>query len=228
MAKKVLSLASPPELLQLSVGDTCRIKVYFDYVGHQTSAALYVAIGRVGVVGFDEIVSKSKSIIIPEAITTRTYQADVDIYISSAMTLAPGYDLYAKIIGLPGPDIYSPTCENVIEIIEAAPPAVLSIRLKNPPAGSEIWAINIDSNDRKATRSSPKMRLGGMVVWEDLSLYWFPIYVSAVVAKEDLTILWQVTSYPELDWTPFYNPDAVIPGFGDYYLNCATGLFEKI
>ena len=118
MVTKVLSLATPPEVLQLQVGNTCRIIVNYDYSGPQVPAKIRVAIGRVGVFGFDEVVYKVVSITVPETPEKKTYQTPVDIYISSAMTAQPGYDLYAKIVDIPGADIYSPTYHNVIEITE--------------------------------------------------------------------------------------------------------------
>jgi len=116
MATKVLSLATPPEVLQLQVGNTCRVMVNYDYSGPQVLAKIRVPIGRVGVFGFDEVVYKVVSITVPATPEKTTYQTPVDIYISSAMTVQPGYDLYAKIVDIPGADIYSPTYHNVIEI----------------------------------------------------------------------------------------------------------------
>ena len=94
----------------------------YDYSGPQVPAKIRVAIGRVGVFGFDEVVYKVVSITVPETPEKKTYQTPVDIYISSAMTAQPGYDLYTKIVDIPGADIYSPTYHNVIEITEEAPP----------------------------------------------------------------------------------------------------------
>lgn len=118
MATKVLSLAAPPEVLQLQVGKTCRVMVNYDYIGPRVLAKIRVPIGRVGVFGFDEVVYKVVSITVPDTPEKKTYQTPVDIYISSAMTVQPGYDLYAKVVDIPGADIYSPTYHNVIEITE--------------------------------------------------------------------------------------------------------------
>jgi len=118
METRVLSLATPPEVLQLQVGNTCQVLVNYDYSGSQVPAKIRVAIGRVGVFGFDEIVYKVVSITVPDTPQKTTYQTAVDIYISSAMTVQPGYDLYTKIVDIPGADIYSATYHNVIEIVE--------------------------------------------------------------------------------------------------------------
>jgi len=228
MVLKVLSLAAPPEVLQLQVGDTCRVMVYFDYAGPgYTGARLYAAIGIRGATFAEKVAGYVTLSPIPSSPVKTTYSANVDIPITTAIQLGTGYDMYVKMTNLPGPDLYN-YVNDVISIVEEAPPATLGIRLKNPPPDSEMWKINIHSHDQKATKASPSMGIDGMVTWNTLSLYWFPIYVTAVVAKLDRTILWQVMSIPGFEWFDYYNPDAVIPGFGDYYLNCDTGLFEKV
>lgn len=153
MATKVLSLAAPPEVLQLQVGDTCRVQVNFEYIGPEIPATLYAAIGRVGILGFDEIVYKSTSIRLPASPTETTYQSDIDIYISSAMKVGTGYDLYTKMIGIPGPDIYSPTYENVIEIVEEAPP------LPPPPPPQYSLTITISPPGGGTVVKSPDKAL---------------------------------------------------------------------
>ena len=120
METRVFSLPTPPEVLQLRVGDTCRVNVDYGYSGPQVPAKIRVAIGRVGVFGFDEIVYNVVSITVPDTPQKKTYRTPVDIYISPAMTVQPGYDIYAKIVDIPGADIYSATYHNVIEIVEEA------------------------------------------------------------------------------------------------------------
>ena len=118
MARKVLDLAAPPYALPVKVGDTVEFKAHFDYIGPAISANLYVAIGRVGAFGwFDEIVYNTALLAIPATATTKRYQGHTDIYISSKLT--PGdYDVYAKLINIPGPDIFSPFYENIIKVVE--------------------------------------------------------------------------------------------------------------
>lgn len=221
MAKKVLSLASPPEVLQLMVGDVCQVKAIFDYVGPEIiGAVLYAAIGIRGI-AFDEKVKGSKAYSVPATAQKTSYTASVDIPITSAISVGTAYDMYAKLTNIPGADLYD-YLNDIIEIVQSTK---LSIRLKNAPAGATRWAIIIYSNNLAASVSSPLMSPGGIFMIDTLSLFWFPAYVSAVVSNAEY---WEVTSKPDLDWVTFYNPNCVIPGFGDYYLNCATGLFEKL
>lgn len=131
-----LNLAAPPEVLKLEMGDTCRVYTQFNYSGPPISATLYVAIGRVGVLGFDELLTKSKSLSIPATPETKTYESYVDIYITSPMKVATGYDLYAKLMKIPGyPDVFSPTYENIIDIIEEIPPPGYSLEVTIEPPG---------------------------------------------------------------------------------------------
>uniref|UniRef100_A0A6H1Z8E4 C2H2-type domain-containing protein n=1 Tax=viral metagenome TaxID=1070528 RepID=A0A6H1Z8E4_9ZZZZ len=146
MVTKVLSLATPPEVLQLQVGNTCRVMVNYDYSGPQVLAKIRVPIGRVGVFGFDEVVYKVVSITVPDTPEKKTYQTPVDIYISSAMTVQPGYDLYAKIVDIPGADIYSPTYHNVIEI--TGKEYNLEVSIEPPGAGV------VSASPSKATYSA--------------------------------------------------------------------------
>lgn len=119
---KEIKLAQSPEVLQLEMGDTCRITTYFGYSGPAISATLYVAIGRTGVLGFDELLYKTKSISIPLTTEAKTYEAYVDILIEPPMKVATGYDVYAKLINIPGSDLFSPIYKNIIDIIGEAPP----------------------------------------------------------------------------------------------------------
>jgi len=121
----------------LVVGDTCRIRVSFNYVGPRVSRTLYTAIGTIRLGVFDEIVRGSKTIAIPEAISITPMYEEVDIPITTA--IRPGtYSLYTKIDSL-----MSPYLENVITIREVvsplapAPPVgyTLGIRIRPMAAG---------------------------------------------------------------------------------------------
>ena len=135
-----LNLAAPPQVLQVEVGDTCRVTSRFDYSGPAIPAGLYVAVGNAGFWGFNEILKNSKSISLPATSPAKTYEGYVDIYISSA--ISPGfYDVYAKLVGIPGPDMFSPTYENIIQIVEEAPPPpppeyTLEVTIEPPGTGS--------------------------------------------------------------------------------------------
>ena len=117
-----LNLANPPQNLQLKVGDTCRFTTRFGYSGPAILATLHVAMGNVGFWGFDEILHESKRWSIPATPTPKNYEAYADVYISSA--ISPGrYDVYAKLMEIAGyTDVFSPTYEDIIEIVTVAPP----------------------------------------------------------------------------------------------------------
>lgn len=100
----------------LKVGNTCHIKVQFQYQGSAGTATLYSAIGNAGVFGFDEVVYGSKNISLPETPSWQVYEREVGIYISSAIRQGI-YDLYAKI-----DSVISPFYKGVITIGEVVPP----------------------------------------------------------------------------------------------------------
>ena len=94
----------------LKVGDTCRIRVNFNYEGPRTSKSLYAAIGNIRADIFDEIVHGSRTITIPETVSVTPMYEEVDIPITAA--IRPGtYSLYAKI-----DEVVSPYLERVITI----------------------------------------------------------------------------------------------------------------
>jgi len=121
MVTKVLSLATPPEVLELQHGDTCRVVVYFDHLGDEYSGArLYAAIGIRGLIFNEKVASLPVNLEpIPSSPTKTTYQASVDIAITPLIQPGTGFDVYAKLTNLPGADLYS-YADNVIEIVEEA------------------------------------------------------------------------------------------------------------
>lgn len=133
-----LNLVAPPEVLRLKVGDTCTVRCAFNYSGPPVSGKLYVAIWHpTWYDPHDEVAHGEKSFSIPTSVD-KTYQGDVDIYVKSG--IAPGdYGLYVKIVGVPGPDIFSPYYENVIEIVEEVPVGI-SFQIS-------IWGIPPDFGD---------------------------------------------------------------------------------
>jgi len=121
MVTKVLSLATPPEVLELQHGDTCRVVVYFDHLGDEYSGArLYAAIGIRGLIFNEKVASLPVNLgPIPSSPTKTTYQASVDIAITPLIQPGTGFDVYAKLTNLPGADLYS-YADNVIEIVGEA------------------------------------------------------------------------------------------------------------
>jgi len=139
MVTKVLSLATPPEVLELQHGDTCRVVVYFDHLGDEYSGArLYAAIGIRGLIFNEKVASLPVNLEpIPSSPTKTTYQASVDIAITPLIQPGTGFDVYAKLTNLPGADLYS-YADNVIEIVEEALPEAeytLGVNIEPPGAG---------------------------------------------------------------------------------------------
>ncbi|MHA1812890.1 MAG: hypothetical protein ACTSYX_05575 [Candidatus Thorarchaeota archaeon] len=212
---------TPPQVADFLAGDTCRVRVSFDYMGPEIrGAVLYAAIGVRGMT-FDEKLAGQATITIPEVATPSVASTYVDIPITS---IAPGtYDLYVKLTNVPGPDLYA-YLNDVIRIVGL--PAAVTIKMKNLPANTYFWQIVLYSSDLTRRKESFAMRPTGMTVWEDITPDWFPIYVDAMAYTSDNQIVWQVTSHPDFAWVDYYDPGCVIPDFGDYYLNAATNRFE--
>lgn len=122
MVRKVLDLASPPQVLELEHGNTCRILVYFDYVGDKYSGArLYAAIGLHGATFAQKVDNQVWLSEIPDTPVKTTYQVSIDIAITTDIALGTGYDMYAKLTNLPGADFYN-YVDDVISIVEGAVP----------------------------------------------------------------------------------------------------------
>ena len=151
MSIKELSLASPPEVLQLQDGDTCRVTVHFDYVGDEYSGArLYAAIGIRGLTFNEKVASLPVNLApIPSSPTKTTYQASVDIAITPFIQPGTGFDVYTKMTNLPGADLYN-YVDNVIEITEEAPPAEYTLQVSIEPPGAGY----VTASPKKATYTS--------------------------------------------------------------------------
>ena len=186
-----INLAIPPQVLQLKVGDTCRVRANFDYVGPAISATLYIAIGNVRAYwpyDFDEILRNSKTISIPDTYPKKTYEHYVDIYISSA--ISPGrYDLYAKLIGIPGPDIYSSFYENLIEIVEEAAPSpwgsgtYTNVRLIAPDSASAGATVPVTIEIKNKSTSAIHVSAIGVYDSEKRFIDWLDSWIPAGITR---------------------------------------------
>ena len=108
---------APPGKLIVMRGDVVRVTVGFSYRGTALSFGLRVAIGNKGVT-FDEIAYATKALSVPASEDFLPYTADVDI---STAAIAPqaNLDLYAKLTGIPGADLFTPYYLNVIDVLGA-------------------------------------------------------------------------------------------------------------
>ena len=141
MVTKILDLASPPQVLELEHGNTCRILVYFDYVGDKYSgASLYAAIGLHGATFAQKVDNFVFLAEIPSTPVKTTYQVSIDIAITTDIALGTGYDMYAKISNTPGADLYN-YVDDVISIVGAAPPPQYTLTTSVSPSSAAAAVI---------------------------------------------------------------------------------------
>lgn len=109
---------APPGKLTVMVGDTVRVTLTVRYRGRAVSGKCYVAFGQKDT-WFNEDANKRKEIPVsfePDSVW-KTYTITVDVPIGGSTGV--NYDLYAKLISLPGPDIFTPTYLNVLDVLGA-------------------------------------------------------------------------------------------------------------
>lgn len=111
--------ALPGEKLTVMVGDTVRVHLSVDYRGPAIDGEVWAAIGRQNL-GFAEdfVPDAAVPIHFDQSFDWITYPIVVDIPIWDR----PGvnYDMYAKIMGVPGPDIFTDILLNIIDVIGIA------------------------------------------------------------------------------------------------------------
>lgn len=108
------------EKLEVMVGDVVRVHLGVDYRGPAINGVVHVSYGRqVGFV-FNEDGNKQKDINVSfdQSMDWQAYEITCDVPIGGST--GSGYDLYAKIMGVPGPDIFSPTLLNVLDVLGEA------------------------------------------------------------------------------------------------------------
>lgn len=113
------------EKLAVNPGDTVRVHMTVDYRGLAIDGAIWTAIGwQVGVVipEFIEVFNSRTPVHFDESLDFVTYEIDCDVPITniSGYEIEFGLygnvlDMYAKVIEVPGPDIFTPIYEDIIE-----------------------------------------------------------------------------------------------------------------
>ncbi|KKN08227.1 hypothetical protein LCGC14_1058760 [marine sediment metagenome] len=105
------------EKLTVQVGDTVRIRLMINYRGPDIDGAVWVAIGRQNAWFNEDFNSRTPAHFDPSSDFV-PYEIVADVVIDDR----PGtdYDMYAKIMEVPGPDIFTPGYLNVIDVIGAA------------------------------------------------------------------------------------------------------------
>ena len=110
---------SPGQKLTVMVGDTVRVHLAVEYRGPAIDGEIHVSYGRQNT-WFNEDGNKQSDtpVHFDQSMDWVPYEVACDVPIGGS----PGadYDLYAKIMGVPGPDIFSPTLLNVLDVLGAA------------------------------------------------------------------------------------------------------------
>ena len=76
-----------PQVVELNVGDILRLVTTFGYRGPSRQLTLYVAIGTLGIFGFDEIIAVQRPIDLPESLDSfTTHEESIDISITEAIS----------------------------------------------------------------------------------------------------------------------------------------------
>ena len=111
--------ALPGEKLTVMLGDIVRVHLGVEYQGIAIDGEIHVSYGRQNM-WFNEDGNKQSDVPVhfDQSMDWVPYEITCDISIGGAT--GTGYDLYAKIMGVPGPDIFSPTLLNVLDVLGAA------------------------------------------------------------------------------------------------------------
>jgi len=107
------------EKLEVMVGDVVRVHLGVDYRGPAINGVVHVSYGSQDT-WFNEDGNKQNdvNVSVDQSMDWQAYEITCDVPIGGST--GSGYDLYAKIMGVPGPDIFSPTLLNVLDVLGAA------------------------------------------------------------------------------------------------------------
>ena len=105
-------------VLELDVGDKCRVNVGFDHRGVAVSGKYHAAIWQERWWDpHDEILNAEKAFTVPASADWESFEDSIDIAITSKIDPGTEYGLYVKIMAIPGPDIFTEYLANVITIV---------------------------------------------------------------------------------------------------------------
>lgn len=111
--------ALPGEKLTVMLGDIVRVHLAVEYRGPAIDGEIHVSYGSQNA-WFNEDGNKQSDtpVHFDQSMDFLPYEIACDVPIGGS----PGtdYDLYAKIMGVPGPDIFSQTLLNVLDVLGAA------------------------------------------------------------------------------------------------------------
>ncbi len=104
-----------PDPAVLEEGDTFRAICKVEYIGAYSRGKVHLAIGKRGAV-FDEILDAEVNISFPSQTTWTARYATVTINITNNIAIGEEYDVYAKLMSVPGPDLFDYE-DNIVAII---------------------------------------------------------------------------------------------------------------
>ncbi|MBA7695344.1 hypothetical protein ES703_103969 [subsurface metagenome] len=120
------------ETLPVAVGDTVRVHMTVDYRGDAIDGTVWTAIGwQIGIIieEFIEVFNSPTPVHFDQSADYVTYPIVCDVPITdiSGFLIEFGLygnvlDMYAKIMEVPGPDIFTDILRGTIEVVEVAPP----------------------------------------------------------------------------------------------------------
>jgi hypothetical protein len=107
-------------MIQLNYGDKLRLLCTFQHKGAAYSGAkIHAAIGNKGAFGFDEILWNEVTVNgIKDDVAWYNYSITIDIPITTAIQAGKSYTVYAKLMSIPGDDIFWEGPEKDIQIGE--------------------------------------------------------------------------------------------------------------
>jgi len=107
---------APPGKLQAMLGDTVRVTLKVEYMGPAIDGQIHVAFGIKGTI-FNEDSGKQATIPISfnQENAYKWYTFLADVYIGGPT--GTDYDLYAKIMSVPGSDIFTPYYMNMLDVL---------------------------------------------------------------------------------------------------------------
>ena len=95
-------------------GDTFRATCIVEYIGVYSGGKVYLAIGKHGIT-FDEILDNEVSTSFANKTSWTAKSIVVSIPITDAIEIGDNYDVYAKLVSVPGPDLFAYQ-DNIIDI----------------------------------------------------------------------------------------------------------------
>ncbi|GAI78529.1 unnamed protein product, partial [marine sediment metagenome] len=107
------------EKLTVMVGDTVRVHLDVDYRGPAIDGSIHISWGHdTGWFAEDGNKQDDFPVHFDQSMDWAPYEFACDVLIGG--DYGAGYDMYAKIEGVPGPDIFTPEYLNVLDVLGAA------------------------------------------------------------------------------------------------------------